>query len=75
MSFYECDEFLGNFLSLLYLVTDDKGLLLVHLLVSVTLALRALAAVSTWGANNLFPIKLNYLTGIWSRESERLKTQ
>ena len=42
-----------------------------HLLVVV----EALAAVSTWGANNLFPIKLNYLTGIWSRESERLKTQ
>ena len=35
----------------------------VHLLV-----VGALAAVSTWGANNLFPIKLNYLTGIWSRD-------
>ena len=31
-----------------------------HLLVVV----EALAAVSTWGANNLFPIKLNYLLGI-----------
>ena len=52
--------------SFLLFTTDDKDPLdVAHLLV-----VGALAAVSTWGANNLFPIKLNYLTGIWSRERE-----